>query len=358
MNSNKPAIKSIFKFGIEPKENCFLKYNKDQSLGSRSRLEDIGETMYMFIPESYKYHKSDEISIVTEFEKNQILKGAELIETYCMKSGRSFPTFEDKLKYAASLLPRSFYEGTKFNKWKINSKRVELWRKGGFILSFDEYARTWDNDLRINRAKVVAEEISKVIDGKRALTALEFGCGTGLVSFNLYDSFKHITLVDSSKGMIEILNSKIDNYKVNNMVTYHLDITAGDSLKGKYDVIYNSMVLHHIKDTEAIIKSFYDLLNDNGYLCIVDLDEEDGSFHKNYPDFDGYNGFNQDCLKNVLIKSGFDEVDGNTFYHNEKVIEGEKIGYSLFLIKGRKRFWFSEHEKANRIIWNGRETNL
>jgi len=208
--------------------------------------------------------------------------------------------------------------------------------KGGFILSFDDYARTWDNDMRINRAKVIAEEISKVIDLKSNLTALEFGCGTGLVSFNLQDKFKHITLVDSSKEMIEILNSKIDKYKVNNMVAHHLDITSGDSLQEKYDVIYNSMVLHHIQDTEAIIKSFYDLLNEDGYLCIVDIDEEDGRFHKNYPDFDGHNGFNQDYLKKVLISAGFEDVEIYTFYYNKKVIEGEIINYSLFLIKGRK----------------------
>ena len=105
----------------------------------------------------------------------------------------------------------------------------------------------------------------------------------------------------------------------------------------KFDVIYNSMVMHHIQDTKAMVKNFYELLNKDGYLCIVDLDEEDGSFHKKYPDFDGHNGFNQSDLKNILVDCGFTDVESNTFYHNEKIIEGEKINYSLFLMKARKQ---------------------
>ena len=79
-------------------------------------------------------------------------------------------------------------------------------------MSFDDYAKTWDTDKRINRAKKVANEIRNSIDSEINYSAMEFGCGTGLVSFNLYDKFKKITLIDSSKGMIDILNSKINKY--------------------------------------------------------------------------------------------------------------------------------------------------
>ena len=203
-------------------------------------------------------------------------------------------------------------------------------------MSFDNYAKTWDTDKRINRAKIIANEISNSIDINENYSAMEFGCGTGLVSFNLYDKFKKITLIDSSKGMIDILNSKINKYEVTNMVPYHLDISNENSLDIKFDVIYNSMVLHHIHDTKAIIKNFYQLLNKDGYLCIVDLDEEDGSFHKDHPEFDGHNGFNQDELKNILINAGFNDIESNTFFYDEKIIESEKVNYSLFLMKARK----------------------
>lgn len=201
---------------------------------------------------------------------------------------------------------------------------------------FDDYAKTWDTDKRINRAKIIANEISNLIDADKNYSAMEFGCGTGLVSFNLYDKFKKITLIDSSKEMINVLNSKIRKYKVDNMIACYLDISDENSLDMKFDVIYNSMVLHHIHDIEAIISKFYELLNDDGYLYIVDLDEEDGSFHKEYPDFNGHNGFNKEKLRNILNTAGFNEVESNTFFYDEKIIEDQKINYSLFLMKARK----------------------
>lgn len=207
-------------------------------------------------------------------------------------------------------------------------------------MSFDEYAKNWDTDKRINRAKIVANEISNSINIDENYSAMEFGCGTGLISFNLYDKFKKITLIDSSKGMIDILNSKINKYKVDNMIAKQLDICDGNLEDEKFDVIYNSMVLHHIHNTKLIINKFYELLNKEGYLCIVDLDEEDGSFHKKYPEFDGHNGFNQDELKDVLASVGFSDIESKTFFYDEKTIDGKKIKYSLFLMKARK------HEKS------------
>ena len=203
-------------------------------------------------------------------------------------------------------------------------------------MSFDDNAKTWDTEIRINRAEKIADEISKSIDIDKNYSAMEFGCGTALLSFNLYNKFKKITLIDTSKGMIDVLNYKIEKYKVDNMVTIDIDISEENLLDMKFDVIYNSLVLHEIHNTKAIIKNFYELLNKDGYLCIVDLDEEDGSFHKNYPGFDGHNGFNQEKLKNILSSAGFKDIKSNTFYYDVKIIGDEKIKYSLFLMKARK----------------------
>ncbi|GLC30396.1 class I SAM-dependent DNA methyltransferase [Clostridium omnivorum] len=203
-------------------------------------------------------------------------------------------------------------------------------------MSFDSDAKNWDTDLRINRARVIADEIGKYIDSDKQYSAMEFGCGTGLISFNLHDKFKNITLIDSSQGMIEILNSKISNYKINNMIPYHLDITNSEASNLNFDVIYNSMVLHHIPDTNEIIKDFYKLLNKEGYLFIVDLDEDDGSFHSNYSEYDGHNGFNQEHLKSILSSAGFKDIESSTFYYGEKRIEEKVVNYSLFLMRARK----------------------
>lgn len=202
-------------------------------------------------------------------------------------------------------------------------------------MEFDEYAKKWDTEARIIRAKAVAKEIEEAVPINKDYSAMEFGCGTGLVSFNFYNKFKKVTLIDESQGMLDVVDDKIKKYSIKNMISKRLDIFK-DPVEENFDVIYNSLVLHHIKDTEGIAKIFYDLLNEDGYLCIVDLDEEDGSFHRKYPDFDGYNGFNQERLRKVFEKAGFKKVESKTFYYGSKIIDGDTINYTLFLLKAVK----------------------
>jgi ubiquinone/menaquinone biosynthesis C-methylase UbiE len=108
------------------------------------------------------------------------------------------------------------------------------------------------------------------------------------------------------------------------------------SPEDSYDVIYTSMALHHIIDIKTTIKNLHRLLKKDGYLCIIDLNEEDGSFHKEEKEFKGHNGFNQNDLKNLLLETGLKEVESNTFYQNEKIVKEMKVEYSLFLMVARK----------------------
>ncbi|KHD37132.1 SAM-dependent methyltransferase [Clostridium acetobutylicum] len=202
-------------------------------------------------------------------------------------------------------------------------------------MNFDKYAKEWDDEERINRAKIISEKIEKTIPMNKDYSVMEFGCGTGLISFNLQDKFGKITLVDSSEGMIEVLNSKIDKYKVNNMTAKKIDI-FNEPIEEKFDVIYSSMALHHVKDTKGIVEIFYKLLNDNGYLCIVDLDKEDGSFHKREENFNGHNGFDQKNLKELLVASKFKDVYSETFFKDTKNIWGKDVDYSLFIVRAKK----------------------
>ena len=40
------------------------------------------------------------------------------------------------------------------------------------------------------------------------MTALDFGCGTGLVTFNLIDSLHHVLAVDSAEMMLDVTLEK------------------------------------------------------------------------------------------------------------------------------------------------------
>jgi trans-aconitate methyltransferase len=77
------------------------------------------------------------------------------------------------------------------------------------MTDFNLRARSWDSDpLKVERARQVADAIRKNVHLTPGMTALEYGCGTGLLSFALQSSLSRITLADSSAGMLEVLQEK------------------------------------------------------------------------------------------------------------------------------------------------------
>lgn len=75
----------------------------------------------------------------------------------------------------------------------------------------------------------------------------------------------------------------------------------------------------------------------NGTLCIVDLNEDDGRFHKNEVGFNGHNGFSQEWMKSILEVNGFSNIKSQTFYKSIREINNEEVEYSLFLMTDDKR---------------------
>ena len=204
-------------------------------------------------------------------------------------------------------------------------------------MSFDDKAREWDNDpKKTERAALFAREIEKHIDSGFAGKGLEFGCGTGLLSFQLKDKFNSITLVDSSAGMIEVLKEKIQSNNISNFYPLFLESLDDKALTDKFDAIFTLMVLHHIIDIDSMLAQFNARLVKGGILCIGDLVKEDGSFHSHEAGFDGHNGFDKDELAEKLSKAGFEIVNHTIFYEIVKQTDSSGKKYPLFSLIARK----------------------
>ncbi len=168
------------------------------------------------------------------------------------------------------------------------------------------------------------------------MEAFEFGCGTGLLSFSLKDVFGKITLADNSMGMIEVLEEKIRKEGIPNFTPLLIDVFHEDYKKNAYDVVYTLMTLHHVKDIGKILRIFHRMLKPGGYVCIGDLDKEDGTFHSNDPHFDGHKGFDRKELSALLTYNGF-EVKHYTICHEIIKTDNSNIKkYPLFLMIGKK----------------------
>ncbi len=170
--------------------------------------------------------------------------------------------------------------------------------------SFDDKAATWDEPAKVERARAVAAAISKAVPLQASNRLLEYGAGTGLVSQELAASVGPITLADPSTGMRAVAEGKIAAGTLPAATrVWDLDLVTGEVPDERFDVIVTVMALHHIADLRTVLAHFATLLASDGRLCIVDLEEEDGSFHGH--DFTGHSGFNQEELGGQLTDAGF-----------------------------------------------------
>ncbi len=199
---------------------------------------------------------------------------------------------------------------------------------------FDSKARQWDeNPVFRERAERIAAGIRAAVPLSNSMTALDYGSGSGLLSFPLKDELGHITLKDTSAGMLAVVEEKIAAQDVSNMSTRQTDLTAEPLPDERYDLIYSSMTLHHIPDTDAILKTFHDLLNPGGWLCIADLDKEDGSFHG--LSVDVHHGFDRKELAGKTAKAGYESARFDTVFEIVKETESGNRAYPVFLMVAR-----------------------
>jgi predicted TPR repeat methyltransferase len=201
------------------------------------------------------------------------------------------------------------------------------------IMDFDAAAQTFDEDFRIRRAKAVVAQLAEQVRLDRSMSALDFGCGTGLVGFELLPMVGRLTLADPSTGMIEQARKKIDEADADRVETLVLE--AGDpDLPGPYDLIVSLMTLHHIPDAEGMIRILASSLTPGGSLAISDLDSEDGSFHG--LDAEVHRGFERSEVRGWFRSAGLDHIRESTPWIMHKEVGGADREFPLFLITGRR----------------------
>ncbi|MEN6617072.1 MAG: class I SAM-dependent methyltransferase [Syntrophorhabdus sp.] len=204
--------------------------------------------------------------------------------------------------------------------------------------NFDAEAASWDeNPTRVKLAEDVADAISNQIILTPNMDVMDFGCGTGLLTIQLQPRVHSITGVDSSQGMLDMFNMKIARLKLKNVSTLFVDLDKGHMLSGNYDLIVSNMTLHHIREIGPLFHQFFNIISSAGYLCIADLDLDEGQFHgDNHGVF--HLGFDRANLRKQFIEAGFDNVRDITAAKIMKpAANGEMKEFTVFLMTGQKR---------------------
>jgi ubiquinone/menaquinone biosynthesis C-methylase UbiE len=202
---------------------------------------------------------------------------------------------------------------------------------------FDPMAATWDeNPVRVKMAQDVARAIRETVKLRPDMDVLDFGCGTGLLTLNLQPLVGTITGVDSSRGMLDILERKIRAQGYRNVRTRLVDLDKGDTLEGSYDLVVCGMTLHHIPEIQQLIDRFVAVLKPHGILAIADLDCDEGKFHESNEGV-FHAGFDRCAMQKYFRNAGLRDIRNRTAAIVRKPgPAGEMRTFTVFVMSGRK----------------------
>jgi ubiquinone/menaquinone biosynthesis C-methylase UbiE len=200
------------------------------------------------------------------------------------------------------------------------------------VSTFDDRARDWDDAERVERARVVAEAIRRVVPLTRTMRTIDLGAGTGLLGLALADDVGDLVLADPSEGMLAVTRDKLAANPRQGVSVVRLDLLADPPPGEPFDLAVSLLVLHHIADTAAGLRAVHDLLRPGGRIALADLDTEPGTFHDPGAEGIHHRGFDRASIAGLARDAGFVDVAVTTATE----ITREGLTYPLFLLLGRK----------------------
>lgn len=198
---------------------------------------------------------------------------------------------------------------------------------------FDQKARELDQhpvmrEIALNFYRTLSTHIPLAYNYK----VLDYGCGSGLIGMHLYKNVNSLVMMDTSKGMLNILKEKIQNENISNMHIMNCDLENARIVSERFDVIYMNNVLHHIEDILFFLGIAKSALKPKGYLCIGDFEKEDGSFHDDNSDVKHF-GFEEQEIDGYLRTCGLQKLKTERYFTIKKPTNSGAIQeYPLFFI--------------------------
>ena len=197
---------------------------------------------------------------------------------------------------------------------------------------FDEKASDWDTPERRERASALADSIREQVTLSASMRAIDIGAGTGLLGLDLAADVGSVTLTDPSEGMIAVARQKIAAEDIRNASAMVYDLPAEPPAGAPFDLAVSLLVLHHVEDTGATLRSIHGMLAPGGRIALVDLDAEDGSFHDADQEGIHHHGFDRSDLEQQARAAGFVNAETRLIFE----LERDGRVYPLFLLTGQR----------------------
>jgi ubiquinone/menaquinone biosynthesis C-methylase UbiE len=194
---------------------------------------------------------------------------------------------------------------------------------------FEAMANKYDTHERIKIAQITSNAIREYIVNGKEKSAIDFGCGTGLIGMNLLNDFHSVVFLDTSQNMLEQIKQKIADANIRNAETLCFDFETSVRSNIRADYIFMAQVLLHIADVEPVLSRLYKVLNSEGHLLVIDFNKNEAVISDKV-----HNGFDQKKLIDLMTKIGYKETKSKTFYTGNKIFMNQDA--SLFILDAKK----------------------
>lgn len=126
---------------------------------------------------------------------------------------------------------------------------------------FEGYKKIRNNQANANNLFEIPMLFSSMPELK-GKSVLDLGCGFGEHCTRVIDEgATKVVGIDISKKMLEIARKENNN----SMITYiNMPIEDIEQLTEKFDVVISSLAFHYVEDFSSVVKSVYNLLNEDG----------------------------------------------------------------------------------------------
>ena len=198
---------------------------------------------------------------------------------------------------------------------------------------FNALAMEWDSKpARVEGAMIFVDRICELVKKDiKDLTLLDYGSGSGLVSFGFADKVADIVGLDNSEAMVDVYNDKAKKIGLDNIKASKHDINSEHLPESAYDIIATNMTMHHINDIKMFIEKLVHALKEGGALFIADLVSEDGTFHSDNTGVEHF-GFDMEEVKDVFHKGGLKDISVEVLH----TIDKEHRSFDIFIATGVK----------------------
>jgi ubiquinone/menaquinone biosynthesis C-methylase UbiE len=127
---------------------------------------------------------------------------------------------------------------------------------------------SWYVNSQAFNIKIRVETILELTKHLRPKNVLDIGCGDGSLSLPLLTQTNHITFVDRSKSMLDLVLSRIPHGWTDRTALLNMDFMEADLPEQSFDLIICVGVMAYIADRRAALRKIASLLKPGGTLIV------------------------------------------------------------------------------------------